>query len=329
MPDRFAQDIRRIVGYDETKKSLDTSEDKGAINGTRGIAFQSADGFAGTTGDSSTQYGASDIIDNVGEFPTNGAGTLDAIDDIVDCATGKDMKLRLDGILEPPTGWNSDGSPPEGYYDGTITVTSVSGDGLDVFEWTQGERWGSDPSGSPTISYFSTAGQAMDDMKARTSAIGLGSTLTAIAYETTGSGQYRMTWSTPNFVEFVTRVPGCTLDIDEGCPGTEPAGLAPEWPADNEMQLIWDGEKFTVPESEPDADRVSKYTDNKHSTVDFCFGPGGARQGTITPTATGGFAVYETSGGSPIGSATIYGSDRKVIVQVDAATGLDMYLPAS
>ncbi len=61
-----------------------------------------------------------------------------------------------------------------------------------------------------------------------------------------------------------------------------------------------------------------KYT-NGVSIVSFDFGTSYARKGLVHPAKDGGFAIYETSSGTPINNAYIYRRDRTLAVVVPIA----------
>lgn len=67
-----------------------------------------------------------------------------------------------------------------------------------------------------------------------------------------------------------------------------------------------------------------KYT-NGVSIVDFEFGDGYTRTGRVHPAKNGGFAIYETSAGNPIGSAYIFRHNRTLEIVINY-TQLTPYL---
>lgn len=287
-------------------------------------------------------YDITNIIDMTGERPTppssiatgagklfnSSGGTVNGIDGVIDCESGTGLDLRLDGLVKPPEDWSPDGSPPPGYIDDSSpTVTSESGNGLGIWDFTVGTSWIADPAGAPAEQTFPTAGQALQYTFGSTLATG---TLSTIEYKEDGIGErYVITYIDPNFVEVVLKFEGCEVGVDEGCPATRPDNIpVPNWPSDGKMQLVFIDNKWQYSEYENSTDVVPKYTDNQNSSLNFCFGVGGTRTGVVRPTADGGTIMYETSGGAPTGVATILGPDRKVAGYTDAG-GIQSYLPPS
>lgn len=289
-------------------------------------------------------YDITNIIDMTGERPTipssigtgsgklfnSSGGTVNNIEGVIDCESGKGLDLRLDGLVKPPEGWQPDGSPPPGYVDdGIPEVTSASGEGLDVWGFSAGTRWGIVPSsGFPEWRYFSVVGPAIKEAIATSVATG---TLSEIKFVAAGSGlpdRYQIWWEGPSFLATIFKE-GCEIGVDPGCPAERPTDIPlPKWGPDDKMQLIYIDNKWQYSESESSADIIPKYTDNQNSSLNFCFGAGGARTGVVRPTADGGTIMYETAGGAPTGVATILGPDRKVAGYTDAG-GIQSYLPPS
>lgn len=383
MADRYAQDIRRIVGIDETQNELDAAELKAQLLGTRGIGYMSASSqqAVGISGDSASgltptvipetttsntenagvvesnttvkdsaaeiadgqskgsmvdpknphnstyeegqgEYAPEDTIDQTNDFPTisddvqsgvgaldeRSGGTVNAFKDMTDCDTSKDIDIRMDGLFLPPTGWVDADTP------GLAPPTE---------QWVQGINW------FTTSPIITTAHIAEDIKTSILAAIPSGYTLTSEALEEPLPGVFRWRFifdkpSNPQLTYFAQK-DTCVVGVDPYCPTDDPTGWATQnWPDDSKMQLVWQDGKFVVHDREPPNDIVPAYTDNQHSQIDFCFGIG--RTGTIAPTRTGGFALFETSGGSTTGIVTIFGSDRKVKAYTSGA-GLDAYLP--
>lgn len=260
------------------------------------------------------QFDVEDILDGDGPgfYDSNaedGSGSdalnesVDAFTGMKDCATSKDLCIYTKNGIPPPDGWDDADVPPDGYYDGVITITTDgSGDGLRPYDWTQGEEWTADPTGAPTASVFSSGAAALDDMQARTTASG---TLSTIEYEDVGFGRYRMTWVSPNFVELVTRST-CTPGSSSSCPIVEPNDIPiAKQPSDGCHALGFGAQGFESSRSENDADKVTKLM-QRQSRVDFCFGVG--RFGTIEVTKSGGYMMYETAseGGAISGIGTVF-----------------------
>lgn len=404
MTDRYAEDIRKIVGISEQSNLLGPANVKAELGGRRGIGYMGPNGttpssVSGGSGSGSTPatvpghnpngnnndgsagagyiptgavpgntegwgsggvnprypnnstfdsdsgtYDPESIIDQTGSFPSlpissdygdisnMTGGYLSKLTDAVDCATGRDLDIRLDGLSQPPEGWDNDGTPPQDYIDDETTVMPDpdTGEGTDVWTFTAGTRYTATHTtgGGSTNTQFPTAAEAIIHAKASP---GAGDRpFNRVIYDSDDE-IWRVQWDPPpgggtSWQEIVT--PGsCTIGVQDGCPA-EHTPEFPPWPEDDTLQLVFNPEtgKFEVPDSEPDGDRVAKFEDNQHSSVDFCFGDGNSRTGRLQPTSNGGFALHETSGGNPTGIITIFDSNNKVTGYTDPA-GLNGYLP--
>lgn len=127
MANRYAQDIRRIVGFDDLKGGLAPAEVRDDIPGSRAVGYTNNDGsssvLSGTPGETlapvSTNSSVSDGLVNPSEDLITGEddgnstaeelldGALSLGDELkeisaVDCASGLNMKIRTDGDLVPP-----------------------------------------------------------------------------------------------------------------------------------------------------------------------------------------------------------------------------------
>lgn len=283
-------------------------------NGGNGIKIGGGRNIDGSTYlDGQGSYDPEDIIDQTGNFPTipdgqkSGigqydnptGGTLLALEGIVDCDTGKEIDLRLDGLFVPPPNWAGPNDP---------------GGHQEAFE--PGTRWfwqGQTNAVNDTTPYLVGAEKSDDVWGAIYATAFLNVTVSSVP------GQYTANYdrdildtvspALPDTHEITSE--SCTIDVDDNCPAfLDESDVM--WPVDDKMQLVFGGGVFLINGNEPAADTVSKYTDGLHSQVDFCFGTSFGRTGTLKPTRTGGFALYETSGGNPTGIVTIFDSAGEV-----------------
>lgn len=373
MSNRYADDIRRIVGVDPNRSTLGDPERKGSIVARRGIGYVNSNsgdakgisGTPGTTqlsadqgqGDSSTGENAAgevgltpgDPQSGVIQSDTNTLSAEDIIDGNVnaakpgspqvtaaglqyfnngaangmtakDCDTGKDIGIRLRNDFVPPEGWENADTPPAafqwelGYNYHFLDPNTGAGVGSDngttAYECasTAGNVWG----GSMTEAYQSVSAGSHngygDFIGTYDPAI-----MSPVLYATYGN-------------IFPVKKAACVAGTDTFCPLTEPEG-AGDWPADNTYMLkLVDGQFVT---SNRDEDVPAKFK-NPVSRVDFCFGSGGSRAGTIEVTKDGGHMVYETSGGNPTGIIRVYDSSGGMVAAFDNQSGwIDNFRPVT
>jgi hypothetical protein len=94
----------------------------------------------------------------------------------------------------------------------------------------------------------------------------------------------------------------------------------------NSFQLAIDVGSTNLWKPNPDETTAPlKYYDGV-SIVNFEFGTSYARTGTIRPAKDGGFVLYETDGGDPIGSCYVFRQNRTLATVINA-TQLNSFLP--
>lgn len=270
-----------------------------------------------TQGSTANTYDIEDVIDQTGDAPSSPnepdytdsgeqstGGIIDRLNGATDCSTGQCINFHTDGNFPAPEGWDDSDTPP-----------------VDP-DYVEGEYWrmsgGSYPlAGGGTYTYGSynaqTQGAAIGYVYgnehpaayAEMQAVVPG----ALAYRTievdNGSQyqiavQYRVgtEWST--FESFVINLRDCSTNYAAVCDLDPPLSTA--WPEDGCYDLALIDGSFTTNQYDSEAPSGAG-----GSVANFCFGTG--RQGAIESTANGGFMVYETSGGAPTGTVSVYGAD--------------------
>lgn len=414
MKNKFAEDIRRIVGVDPTQSELDAADLKPAIHSKRGIGYQlagssSTGGFSGsgagspsggttikgsttkgktgvvtnkqvpdmddqtdidqtgglgsafnplnprsgTYNDGSGDYPAEDIIDQDpdGKYPTindsegagldglqdRAGGTLNGLEDIVDCESGTGIDLRLDGMFKPPADWEDIDTPPllprdeqqkigqqwrvrfNGFGTAPHAGLCVQTPGVAYSTLLEALTVYTDSIGSCFVSIDDISYSGEDYC----STVGLLDNAVVTLTESTGAcGGGDPTIPNYIYMEELTCTPNGTT-----CPSVDvEREPLTEWPSDGKMQLAFIDGAWVHYEKENASDIIPKFTDGTHGQIDFCFGAGNSRTGTLRPSRTGGFILHETSGGATTGIVTIFNSARQVTGYTDAG-GLQAYLP--
>lgn len=150
MANRYAEEIRRIVGVDNLAGGIGPQTPKQPIVGGRGIAYFNADGSigsdSGTKGETiqpedavdgnATTDGDGNTGDDITHEPVGDEGIVPVTDlfdgtlgigdsftgvnGLEDCATGQEYEVRGDGQLKFPDGWADAHTPPvdETYQEG-------------------------------------------------------------------------------------------------------------------------------------------------------------------------------------------------------------------
>jgi hypothetical protein len=262
--------------------------------------------------DSPSRYTPSDAHSGIGQLENYGNGFLKKLDGMTDCDTGTDLEIRTDGTFLPPDAWlDYDGEPPPDQ------------------QFELGQRWKTVGAVGGSVRYGATPLNLLEQIPG---IVGFSYVSISTTYDPTfngGVGRWIGTYTrTPPDIDLqysVTPGGACVVNSDEGCPIDTPT----RWPADGAMQVSLSDGKFAGSDYEPDADKVPRLTDNKHSHVDFCF-DGGTRYGTIASTNEGGFMIYETSSpnGAPASDtiARIFDSQGRITGYSDAA-GIAAYNP--
>lgn len=364
MSNRYADDIKRIVGIDLNQSQLAAAEKKSPIPAKRGIGYMgsggTASGVSGTPGqtqlpsdlgkgDTSTGYNAAgetglnpyDVQAGVGGEDSGAATAAQVIDGevisskisspivtadglklvnngaiskitAVDCDTGKNIEIRLRGDYVPPAGWTDAETPPSGY------------------DWVAGTNYYFlDPTTGSGIGAVN--GETAYECAANGNRIFGAGALLDESFQSISSGSYNgygdfyATYDEATLNPVIVATYGnvfpissnaCSVGVDSYCP----VSYVPEilWPSDNTYILkLVEGQFVT---STFDEDVPAKYK-NPSSKIDFCFGAGGARHGSMEVTKDGGNMIYETSGGNPTGIIRVYDSSGSLAAAFDYASG--------
>lgn len=261
--------------------------------------------------------GTPNLGDTVGQGlqnrPLNNGGTLNGLTGAFDCASGKELDIRMDRLMRPPPGWGSVDNPGD--------VTGENG----FAQWEPGRQWLAPwaVAGGPSI-----ANTAYEAAKAARDASGDGDKTLLVSTvldtnfpHTGGTLKWTHTFENPSShtqATYYAQDQGCTISIDDPvCPFTNPN----RWPADGKMQIVLNNDgTYSAATLEAPEDIIPKYTDNLHSRINFCFGDG--RFGSIIPAINGGYIIAETAteGGSLLGTGKLFNSQNKVIAYVSDLT---------
>lgn len=331
LQNKLAQAIRAIVGTrDKRGEQLSLQAIRDAIRGRRGIGYMFPDGLtaggvSGNAGQTTlpaglghlSEFATNEEIEKIKAAEQNAPKTITqvlniqvgdkamAIDDLVDCETGKGVEIVNTPQHKPPAGWDSPTQP-----------------GNEWERWTSGTKWLGSSISLPEASTPLAAAQA--------------------ARDEAGSGAYTLVWGTPVFDNAFPHTGGNSRWIfefknpalptsdpsvfyyamDVTCtPGSSascPVNFTIPWPADNKMQLSRGADgKFRYSTNEPAGDIIPAYTDNQHSKLDLCFGDGSGRKASIESAYDGGWLAYETDPdtGEPIGTYTKFNKDNVAVAK--------------
>jgi hypothetical protein len=268
-----------------------------------------------TKGDQGT-YPIKDIIDGekgipfipdwvpkgLAQYYLRNGGTLNGITGAYDCTTASGLDIRMDGLMRPPPGWYTADTP-----------TLDPGDPLYYLNFNPGKQWVGFPGSFIDVFPLGAAQQARD-FAGDSDKTNLLSTnyisLTDI---------WQFTWENPSSHATATYQANgqtCTPSHDDPtCPLVNPI----KWPGDGKMQMVKNKDgTFKAAIYESPTDLITKYTDNIHSRLDFCFDAG--RKGSIIPAINGGYMITETltEGGTPTGIVKLFDSSNKVVAYLDA-----------
>ncbi len=128
--------------------------------------------------------------------------------------------------------------------------------------------------------------------------------------------QYQYTWSSLGGLPFA---PGAVFAArrTDGLPPLPP-------PTDEYFQLAIDPKTRLWKPNPDETTAPSKYV-NGVSTITMDFGADYSRKGVVRPAKDGGFLIYETSSGVPIGKVHVYRQDRTLSTIVPVSL-LEVYL---
>lgn len=279
-----------------------TSDDPNTFN--QGSAAQ---------GSTSNTYDMEDIVDQTGDVPSSPneadnsgsdetassptSGIVSHINGATDCSTGQCINFHLDGNFPAPDGWPDADTPADAegyetwdpdYYWRTQVVLDHGTISVEAATY------------EVAYNNLVAAIQADPDIES----FGINFELYQV-YE----GRWAFSWSAADHGIGTGVVNTDILRYDcvsvgdpseDGCISEVPKAEA--WPEDGCYDLALIDGQFQKNEYDSEAP-----SDAGGSKVDFCFGDG--RTGSMEVTANGGMMVYETSGGSPTGQATVYGAD--------------------
>lgn len=334
---KYVRNIREIVGIDVKQSKLGPASRKSNVNGSRGIAYKTPDGTGSIskTGSPGTQYqdpkdaydtgsnyptdswsgnsgstysptdnvyDAEDLIDgtgglDIGDSVYNGigdrfvysGGTLSGLSGLTDCDSGKSLDLRFDGLATPPEGWDTPNEPSSEAYE----------------TWTQGIEYYDEDAPSVARATADLVASAQAIYPYLRDVVNPGPGVYAFWYASTpeGLGDFQ-------YISVLAR--SCTVGDSSSCPLV----FNRIHEADGVQQLLRQGGKFVSSPHEPEADRVTSYQDNQHSSIDACFGTG--RKLRITPTASGGYLIGELDGDSNMtGVIRVFDSNNKLRAYTD------------
>jgi len=371
MGNRYADDIKRIVGIDPNQSILDAALQKAAIAARRGIGYfnpttggsESISGTPNQTqlpatkgiGDSKTgantageegldpadpqngvintttgQASAEDVIDGINAAAklshpqvtaagltysnNNSLNSLTA----VDCNTGDAVEIRLRNDFIPPDATlDSNGEELAAQWEDAGTPPNKVG-------WTSGVEWFT---GNESFATFYPTTTELIDAKIASFLDAAAGSVTGQYWVTgnyTDGGLYHVDFSgDPSLTEFATSSRACTPGSGTSCPISAPTET--QWPVDDKYVLKLDGGQFVSSEFDTEVPTNLK---NASSKVNFCFGAGGSRTGTIETTKDNGHMIYETSGGAPTGIIRAYDSSGNLVAAFDNQSGwIDSYRP--
>lgn len=308
-----------MVKNSETKKpaaetggnKVDATDPSKAIYGPNDGVYDPVD-FLNTEDTLTTLKDAEDLLTGVGNLTSaaQGGGTLNGMNGITDCSTGKAINVRFDGFFVPPPGWENAETPP--------------GDGP-ADHWELGISWFSPgfPSGYTANNPLAAATQSKNVVFPEYSVL-VDTVFDPAFPHAGGMRRYIYTWEKPldpthDQVSFYAQDQACSPSPgDDICPTENPA--SPQyWPVDGELQLkrLPDG-RLVPSDFEPPEDRIPEYMDGNRTTLNFCFS-GGSRQGRVEATNDGGYMIYEKIAGVGTGIYKRFGPDNKIKGYSDAA----------
>lgn len=243
----------------------------------------------------------------MGNNPVRSGTTVNGLTGMIDPDTGKEFRVRFNGLDYPPTGWFSDTDIVE---PGQLTYSG----------FTQGYQWIGNAGGTnfTAITPIEAIYQAFEG----TAGVPAGYTISAADFNSEKIFEHlptsidntrfyvfaRDTDDELTAFKIAAQPSTCTPDADDPlCPLT---AKAIQHPIDDVITLIRSNGKLQPSLHEPPEDIITKFMDNQHSRVDFEFG---LRTGAILPAHNGGWILTETDaiGGNPTGVAKLFGSDNK------------------
>lgn len=362
MSNRYAENIRKIVGIDKNQGALKEVTAKPRIGARRGIGYMDPTSGAptGVNGEPGLTRLQSDLgggLDPSGENITtaeeldpnnpqaginSSSETTDA-EDIIDgnvgalsnisakdCSTGQDVSIDTRHGFSPPDAVEENGTTIRNQWEAADTPPDIIGAELGKFWTVQSTSW----TGAVEVG-VSPWSMALGLVSKSNTHSGGARIYSFVSLTETSATIYTLTMFdsiTSATYEMPIAKADCTVDAEDFAAAdavgpTACTGSIKEqfWPASNTYKLKLSGGQFTT--SPYDPNRPAKYT-NPVSKVNFCFGAGGSRFGTMEVTKDGGFMLYETvsAGGAATGTAKVYGNDGNLKEATPVST-LDAYRP--
>lgn len=375
MGNRYADDIKRIVGIDPNQSTLGDPEKKASIDAKRGIGYidtssNSAKGTSGTPGSTqlSTDKGEGDTSNGENDAgdtpldpssPQNGVnGVNDGIVDVealidgtadqaketapattdggleydgslalsgftaTDCASGKDIEVRLRNDYVPPDAQEDlNGVPTSNDWEDASTPPAELGWQLGYF-WSNGFSASQDPHSTWTGVYDFVEGTIASN--ATIEVLSITDSLVVARIITYNDD----THTPPELGHIDSSIVRQSCSIEPGlsdpvtlCPTEAPTETA--WPTSGKYVLKGQEGQYTANQYDSEAPTGAT---NPSSKVDFCFGAGGARTGSMEVTRNNGHMIYETSGGAPTGVIRAYDSTGQMVAAFDT-TVIQSYRP--
>lgn len=318
-------DADALAGEDG-ENSTDANGKKFEPGGNRGGVIDPLDTSSKIIGKETGQYTGDEIFGNAGPTPGNtlqndaglqlSGGVLKEVI-VEDCDTGKEMRIRTDGLYTPPEATYTE----EFVQDDTTKLTNEFTDpdtAVDTYKWEFGFAWFT---GSPINEY--TAGPMENVAEARN-----------ILEANFPGNIVENEWVNPNLLRVFGDIGGTILVSKSECaalPDPKPAAcLISEstsfiWPINGFYESTARSDKLTRTVQDSfilsfeggafnphDQDtNVPPHFSPGASEIDFCWGTN--QFGKMLPTKEGGFMIYETvaQGGAPLtdGIVRLYDAD--------------------
>lgn len=341
---------RRGIGYFNPSTggvdSISGTPNQTQLSATKGIGdtstganksgeegLDSKDPQNGVMNPTTGQSDAADIIDGlnsaskVTESQTTDSGLVyennDSLNSMLakDCNTGETLEIRFRNDFIPPDAvLDSNDNELTSEWEDANVAPEVAG-------YEAGKYWELSGSGAPSNPQNFSAYQVGLDGLGPLNAFGGDAPYTFNRLEVVNPSvtnvYYDGATAEINLVASKLDCTGVPPEEAATCPASAPTEDA--WPVSDKYVLKLDGGQFVSSEFDSEVPANHK---NPASQIDFCFGDGGSRTGTVEATKNNGYMVYETSGGSPTGIVRVYDSVGQLTAAFDGTSGLiDSYRP--
>lgn len=312
----LGDNIRRIAGVKELKRKIDELQDlitsnadkagigkhisnaygSGASVGSNTVSSDDRDTDAGSTSAAVATGGATSangytanmksLFDNKPEL----GGKIDALGGFLDCATGEEAKINLDGKYDPEI---IEGISNNGDWTGETSVDPRNSADAQGGGWVSGTQWQAQQIGY-TAPFATSAGTA-----AAAGAAGISGSLGGIPGPFSASvggeispGVYSVTLTGSNGQTTTANVQssGCTAGESLACP-VDLSEQVYEWSPDGIHNIAFDGAQFRSSDQENNDDINNKWYNNS-SGMSGC--DSGGNEVTLTPDNTGGVVIDYT-----------------------------------